>query len=73
MNKKVKTLLAASALTFAMGTTALADNTAVTELKQAMIEIGIPSNYIGNVVWVFTNNKNYRGSKKSSYGIYSTS
>lgn len=50
MNKKIKTLLAASVLTVAMGTTALADNTAVTELKQAMIEVGIPSNYIGNVV-----------------------
>jgi len=50
MNKKIKTLLAASVLTVAMGTTALADNTAVTELKQAMISMGVPSNYIGNVV-----------------------
>ena len=50
MNKKVKTLLAASALTFAMGTTALADNTAVTELKQSMMQIGVPSNYTANVV-----------------------
>lgn len=50
MNKKIKTLLVASVLTAFMGTTALADNTAVTELKQAMIEVGVPSNYIGNVV-----------------------
>ena len=50
MNKKIKMLLATSVLTAFMGTTALADNTAVTELKQAMISMGVPSNYIGNVV-----------------------
>jgi len=50
MNKKIKTLIAASMLTVAMGTTALADKSPVADLKQAMIEMGIPNSYIGNVV-----------------------
>lgn len=50
MNKKIKVVLSAALISLTMGTTALADNNAVADLKQALISAGVPSNYVGNVV-----------------------
>ena len=50
MNKRIKVVLSAALLTLTMGTTALADNNAVADLKQSLISAGVPSNYVGNIV-----------------------
>lgn len=50
MNKKVKIVLSTALLTLTMSTTALAYKSPVDDLKQALIEMGIPNSYIGNVV-----------------------
>ena len=50
MNKRMKIVLSTALLTLTMSTTALAYKNPVNDLKQALIEMGIPNNYIGNVV-----------------------
>ncbi len=50
MHKKIKIMATAAILTLSMSTTALAYESPVDDLKNVLIEIGIPSNYIGNIV-----------------------
>ena len=50
MNKRMKIVLSTALLTLTMSTTALAYKSPVNDLKQALIEMGIPNNYIGNIV-----------------------
>ena len=50
MNKRMKIVLSTALLTLTMSTTHLAYKSPVNDLKQALIEMGIPNNYIGNIV-----------------------
>lgn len=50
MHKKIKVMAAAAIITLSMSTTAMAYESPVNDLKNALIQMGVPSNYIGNVV-----------------------
>lgn len=50
MHKKIRVMAAAAIVTLSMSTTVLAYESPVNDVKNALIQMGVPSNYIGNIV-----------------------